>query len=97
MIYADYYLKFPDADTAAAVLGPPDAPRYRHVDTLGVLYADQPDPDIPATPLDGWHANVRVVVGVEDPAPLHPYAITPTHPRRLWAGGMFPAPVESQP
>lgn len=88
VMYADYYLRFPDADTATAVLGDADAPRYQHVDVLGVLTDEITD-----APLDGWHVNVRVVVGTEDAAPLVPYAITPTHPRRIWAGGMFPAPL----
>ena len=90
MTYADYYLRFPDEATATAILG--DA--YRYVDTLGVLRDESLDP--PVT-YEGWHVNVRVIVGAESAALLLPYAITPTHPRRVWSGGMFPAPLPVNP
>lgn len=104
MTYADYYLRFPDETTAATVLGDADAPRYQYVDTIGTMYVDATDPppegDAPAeppTPYDGWHVNVRAIVGTDDVAPLLPYAITPTHPRRTWSGGMSPALLEPLP
>lgn len=62
-------------------------PNYRNIDVLGVLYEKQEivDPENPPepVPLEGWHVNVRVV-GDEDSAPLQPFAVVPTLPRRIW-------------
>lgn len=87
MIYADYYLDFPDEATATAVLYDGEDPRFQHIDTLGVLFDETVTP--PA-PLAGWHVNVRVIVGKENPLPLVPYAITLQNPRRVWAGPAYP-------
>jgi hypothetical protein len=87
--YADYYLRFPDEATATATIGE----AYAYVDTIGVMYDDAVTPP---TPYDGWHVNVRVIVGTESVTPLVPYAITPSHPRRMWSGGMFPAPLPAK-
>lgn len=94
----DLYLKFKDeaeavfvlyeitpaTDTEEAVL----KPKYRNIDTLGILYEkqeviDQENPPTPI-PLDGWHVNVRVVG--EDATPLEPFKVNPKpqHWRRVW-------------
>jgi hypothetical protein len=62
-------------------------PNYQNIDVLGIMYVDQPIPDPenppPPIPEEGWHVNVRVVEG-EDAAPLEPFAVFPTLPRRVW-------------
>jgi hypothetical protein len=101
-MYTDLYLKFADEAESIAILytevptewdeeGEPIAwytkPNYANIDTLGILYVDQPipDPENPPEPIpeDGWHVNVRVVDG-EDAAPLEPFCVHPTVPRRVW-------------
>lgn len=63
--------------------------RYQNIDVLGVIYNNDAVLDAdgnvltPATPLDGWHVNVRLVDG-EDAAVLEPFAVVPTQPRRVW-------------
>jgi hypothetical protein len=69
----------------------PSTPKYANIDVCGVLYADQVSPDAEPVPFDGWHVNVRVIVGAEDPAPLLPFAIAPRRLRCVWAGPMYPA------
>lgn len=71
-----------------AVEGTPVA-NYINIDVLGTLYNDDAVLDAegnvvtPATAIDGWHVNVRVMPG-EDAAALEPYNIVPTMPRRVW-------------
>lgn len=57
-------------------------PNYRNIDVLGVLY-DNADPENPVA-IPGWHVNVRLLPG-EDAAPLEPFKVIPTQPRRVWA------------
>jgi hypothetical protein len=95
-MYADYFLKFADEAEANALLYTPapepaegeepnpPTPHYANIDTLGILY------DEDGEPMDGWHVNVRLVVGAEDPAPFAGYEVFPAHPRRVWAGPMYP-------
>jgi hypothetical protein len=97
------YLKFLDEAQATFVLytevptewnedGEPIAfetrPNYANIDTLGILYVNQPIPDPenppPPIPEEGWHVNVRLVDG-EDGATLVPFEVHPTVPRRVWA------------
>lgn len=82
-MYADYFLKFPDEATAIAVLfdgeGDEARPTYANIDTLG-----------PIEGVDGFHVNVRLVLGQEDGTPLKPFAVYPVSPRRVWAGPMYP-------
>jgi hypothetical protein len=65
-------------------------PNYANIDVLGTLYHDDAELDLegnevtPATPLEGWHVNVRLVEG-EDAAALEPFNILPSRPRRVWA------------
>jgi hypothetical protein len=65
-------------------------PNYANIDVLGTLYHDDAELDeegnvvTPATPLEGWHVNVRPVEG-EDAAALEPFNILPSRPRRVWA------------
>jgi hypothetical protein len=61
-------------------------PLFANIDTIGTIYEPQPDP-LPEPPpepvaLEGWHVNVRVID--EDATKLEPFAVTPTHPRRIW-------------
>lgn len=87
----DLYLKFATEDQASEALfyvmlddegGVIETlPRYRCIDVIGTLYDVV---DEMTTPLEGWHVNVRLMDG-EDPAPLEPYAVQPTHPRRVFA------------
>jgi hypothetical protein len=95
----DYYLAFPDQAAADAVLYTThDAvtdeegnvtseayvtPNYANIDTLGVLYERQDDPDAEPIPLPGWHINIRLVEG-EDAEPLQAFEVHPTVPRRVW-------------
>ena len=102
-MYTDLYLKFLDEAQAISVLytevptewnedGEPIAfetrPNYDNIDTLGILYVNQPIPDPenppPPIPEEGWHVNVRLVDG-EDGATLVPFEVYPTVPRRIWA------------
>jgi hypothetical protein len=90
-MYADYFLRFDTEAEANAVLYTPapepaegeepnpPTPHYANIDTLG-----------PIEGVDGWHVNVRLVVGAEDPAPFAGYEVFPAHPRRVWAGPMYP-------
>lgn len=89
-MYADYFLKFPDEAAANAVLYTPapeveseepvpPTPKYANIDTLGVIEG-----------YEGWHVNVRVVLGQEDGEPLVPFCVYPVVPRRVWAGPMYP-------
>jgi len=96
----DYYLAFPDQAAADAVLytthdavtdeeGNVTAeayvtPNYANIDTLGVLYERQDDPEAEPIPLPGWHINIRLVEG-EDAEALQAYEVHPTVPRRVWA------------
>ena len=102
-MYTDLYLKFTDEAEADSILytvtpsieteeGAVTAdavitPNYQNIDTLGILYVEQPipDPENPPEPIpeDGWHVNVRLVDG-EDAAPLEPFCVHPTVPRRIW-------------
>jgi hypothetical protein len=103
-MYTDLYLKFADEAEADSILytvtpsieteeGAVTAdavitPNYANIDTLGILYVEQPipDPENPPEPIpeDGWHVNVRLVDG-EDAAPLESFCVHPTVPRRVWA------------
>ena len=95
----DLYLAFPDQATADAVLytthdavtdeeGNVTAeayvtPNYANIDTLGVLYERQDDPEAEPIPLPGWHINIRLVEG-EDAEALQGFEVHPTLPRRVW-------------
>jgi len=95
----DLYLAFPDQAAADAVLytthdavadeeGNVTAeayvtPNYANIDTLGVLYERQDDPEAEPIPLPGWHINIRLVDG-EDAEALQAFEVHPTVPRRVW-------------
>jgi hypothetical protein len=95
----DFYLAFPDQAAADAVLytthdavtdeeGNVTAeayvtPNYANIDTLGVLYERQDDPETEPVPLPGWHINIRLVEG-ENAEPLQAFEVHPTVPRRVW-------------
>jgi hypothetical protein len=86
----DLYLKFADQTEAEPFLYTTvDGEKqqiYPLTDVLGVLYnVDNTDPENPiATPLDGWHVNLRV--GDYDPA-LDAFKVNPEPLiwRRVWA------------
>lgn len=96
----DFYLAFPDQATADAVLYTVhDAvtdedgnvtieayvtPNYANIDTLGILYERQDDPEAEPVPMPGWHINIRLVEG-ENAEPLQGFEVHPTLPRRVWA------------
>jgi hypothetical protein len=96
----DLYLSFPDQATADAVLytthdavtdeeGNVTAeayvtPNYANIDTLGILYERQDDPEAEPVPIPGWHINIRLVDG-ENAEPLQEFEVHPTLPRRVWA------------
>ena len=102
-MYTDLYLKFADEAEANSVLYTvhPETvdedgvtvseeyttPNYQNIDTLGILYVNQPIPDPenppPPIPEEGWHTNVRLVEG-EDAAPLESFKVEPVLPRRVW-------------
>lgn len=95
----DLYLKFPDEETARALLFQPNGDRrYVNIDVLGTLYNPPSQPGQPPVPLDGWHVNVRLVsypewdeerkqtvMVEEDGTPLEPYVVQVATPRRVWA------------
>jgi hypothetical protein len=96
----DLYLAFPDQAAADAVLytvhdavtdedGNVTAeayvtPNYANIDTLGVLYERQDDPETEPVALPGWHINIRLVDG-ENAEPLQGFEVHPILPRRVWA------------
>lgn len=83
----DIYLKFPDQQTAEAML----VEYTGSVDVIGVIYRPTgemllgEDGEYPEmAPLDGWHVNVRGELNDALVALLGPYAVTPAHPVRVW-------------
>jgi hypothetical protein len=98
-MYTDLYLSFADeaqADSFLYTVHPASldddgvtvseeytTPNYANIDTLGIIYERQDDPEAEPIPEEGWHVNVRLVEG-EDPAPLEPFKVYPTVPRRVW-------------
>jgi len=93
----ELYLVFPDEQTADSVLNEEfplkldddlnvietyTVPRYKNIDTIGVMY-DETDPENPVA-LEGWHVNVLLLDG-EDGDALAPYSIPePSTPLRKW-------------
>lgn len=76
----DFYLRFADEAEANGVLFNQDdegnvTPKFQNIDVIGAIYDGE-------TPLDGYHANVRVVD--EDSSALEPFAVFPSAPRRVW-------------
>jgi hypothetical protein len=66
-------------------------PNYQNISVLGTVYEPAPElvPEdyVPVPyPAPNWGVNVRLVEGVEDPAPLLPYSVQPSpFPQRVWA------------
>jgi hypothetical protein len=83
-MYTDLYLSFADQAQADSILYTDDAPNYVNIDTLGIIYEHQDDPDVAPVPEEGWHVNIRLLDD-EDPEPLIPFQVYPTVPRRVWA------------
>lgn len=93
MSYTDYCLRFDSAAQAELVLfegdGDERCAKYAAVDVIGTIHTaaglaiDGDDGALAvATPLQGWHVNVRHF----EPAPeLEPYRVTPASPVRVWA------------
>jgi hypothetical protein len=62
-------------------------PNYANIDTIGTIYEggewdEEGKTIVEPAALQGWHVNVRIID--EDPAPLEPFMVEPTHPRRVW-------------
>ena len=84
-------LKFQNQSAANSVLMDGDAPRYRNIDTIGVIHKPTgvmlkhgDGTEYPETaPLDGWHVNVWLLDD-EDGAALQPYVVMPSTPSRVW-------------
>ena len=69
-----------------------DKPNYDNIDILGAIYNPTGDietidgNEIPVmVALDGFHVNIR---HSEQAPELDAYAVTPTNPRRIWAGSI---------
>jgi hypothetical protein len=89
----DLCLRFPDEDTATAVLYADEVPLFRNIDTIGVIYKPTgstivledgtESPEMAA--VTGWHVNVRVMPD-EDIEDLEPYKVNPEPltPVRVW-------------
>jgi len=66
-------------------------PNYQNISVLGTVYEPAPEPVpedyVPVPyPAPNYGVNVRLVEGVEDPAPLLPYSVQPSpFPQRVWA------------
>lgn len=97
-MWTDLYLKFADEAEAKSVLYTTDTvvdeegnvvsetvkQNYMNIDTIGVIYQPQEDPDEEPVPYDGWFVNVRVLA-TEDASPLEPFSIDPQpYPMRVW-------------
>ena len=81
----DLYLMFADqAEADAHLLDESGAQLHLNTDVLGTIYdLDVTDPENPiATPLPGWHVNLRV--DTYEPA-LDAFRVYPATPRRVWA------------
>lgn len=83
-MYTDLYLKFADQAQADEILYTEDTQNYQNIDVLGIIYLHQDDPEVEPIPEEGWHVNVRLTDD-EDGAPLMPFQVYPTIPRRIWA------------
>ena len=95
-MYIDYHLKFDSEAAAKAVLyrvegeEGNEVPKYLAIDLIGTVYkptgevvVDDDGIEAPVmAPVQGYHANVRVV----DAAPeLEAYQVFPQNPVRGWA------------
>ena len=98
-MWTDLYLKFADEAQANSVLYTTDTvldeegnvvsetvkPNYMNIDTIGVIYQPQEDPEAEPVAYDGFFVNIRLVAG-EDAAALEPFSIDPKpFPMRVWA------------
>ena len=83
-MYTDLYLKFADQEQADSILYTDMTPNYVNIDTLGIIYERQDDPEAEPIPEEGWHINIRLLDD-EDGEPLIPFQVYPTVPRRIWA------------
>ena len=87
----DYFLKFPDQATMLEALRPlgmtytteGDEP-VEMVSQGGHQYACWEVGLLPDSPTD-WHLNLRVVDPEFDVSSLEQYAVSPQHPRCVWA------------
>jgi len=94
-MYIDYYLKFDSEAAAKAVLYRVEGEEgneianYSAIDLIGTIHKltgtmlQSDEGEFPEmAPLDGYHANVRVL----DAAPeLELYRVFPSTPNRMWA------------
>lgn len=82
----DLYLKFPDEATALAALYADDVPKFRNIDTIGVISkrTGGTDEEPVFTTVPGWHVNVRALDD-EDVSGLETFVTNPATPVRVWA------------
>jgi len=98
-MYTDFRLRFATEAEATATLyeqvptafddeGAPTEyeprPRFRNIDTIGVIYEPSDDPDAEPVARTGWHVNVRALDG-EDVSGLDAFEVHPASPVRVWA------------
>ena len=92
------YTKVPTAWSEVVAMDEPpaatewiDKPNYDNIDIIGTIYnptgeiiTNEDGFEVPVmVALDGYHVNVR---HKEQAPELDAYAVTPTNPRRIWAG-----------
>lgn len=78
----DLNLKFPDEQTASALLFVEGVNVFTNTDVIGINYDDRTDPP---EIKDGWLVNIRLIEG-EDASALNDYIILPpNYPKRVWA------------
>jgi hypothetical protein len=87
----DLYLKFDSEAEATAVLYDDEMPRYRNIDTIGLIYKPtgttlqgEDGEYLEMAAIPGWHVNVRLMDG-EDAEPLEAYRVQVANPARVWA------------
>ena len=83
------YTKVPTAWSEVVAMDEPpvatewmNKPNYDNIDIIGTIYEPFAEDEEPVA-LEGYHVNIRH--SAEAPE-LDAYAVTPTNPRRIWAG-----------
>jgi len=91
------YTKVPTAWSEVVAMDEPpvatewmDKPNYDNIDIIGTIYNPTgavetvDEMEVPVmVALDGYHVNIRHSAQAPE---LDAYAVTPTNPRRVWAG-----------
>lgn len=81
----DLYLKLSDEAAATAALYDGDVPKFRNIDTIGVIMkrTGGTDEEPVMTAVPGWHVNVRALAD-EDVSGLEMFVTNPVTPVRVW-------------